>query len=611
MGRSKPQKKVIPGLWGILRYFWPYIQKQYGLLLISAIALIADVGLRVLEPWPLKFVFDYVLIRGDQPTNIPLIDRLEPVTLLTVSAVTVLVITGLRALAAYWSTVGLATVGSRVMTEVRNHLYCHLQDLSLSYHTKARSGDLIIRVSSDASRLQEIMITAALPLVVSILTLFGMISVMLWINRSLTLLALLTLPLFALVTNRLSQRIRESSLRQRKQEGAVAATAAESIAAIKLVKALSLQDAFARVFSQQNQRSLKESVKTQRLAAHLERTVDAVIALGTALVLWYGSWLALQNALTPGDVLVFLTYLKNAFKPVQNFAKYTGRLAKAAASGERILDVLSQQPDVRDLPDAIPAPIFRGEVCFDHVHFAYEPGQVLLEDINLKIQPGQQVAIVGTSGGGKSTLVSLLLRLYEPTMGKVMIDGRDIREYTLESLRPQISVVLQDSLLFAATIRENIAYGIAGVSDAEIEAATRLANANDFIQALPQGYNTLVGERGATLSGGQRQRIAIARAAIRQAPILILDEPTTGLDQGNEKAIVDALQRLSQNRTTFLITHDLYLATRADIILYIENGQVLEQGTHQELMKHNGRYAALYQMQTAIRTEEKPNSRMK
>lgn len=610
MGRSKPQKKAIPGLWGVLRYFWPYIQKQYGLLLISAIALVADVGLRVLEPWPLKFVFDYVLIRGDQPTNIPLIDRLEPVTLLTVSAVTVLVITGLRALAAYWSTVGLATVGSRVMTEVRNHLYCHLQDLSLSYHTKARSGDLIIRVSSDASRLQEIMITAALPLVVSILTLFGMISVMLWINRSLTLLALLTLPLFALVTNRLSQRIRESSLKQRKQEGAVAATAAESIAAIKLVKALSLQDAFARVFSQQNQRSLNESVKTQRLAAHLERTVDAVIALGTALVLWYGSWLALQNALTPGDVLVFLTYLKNAFKPVQNFAKYTGRLAKAAASGERILDILSQQPDVRDLPDAIPAPIFRGEVCFDHVHFAYEPGQVLLEDINLTIQPGQQVAIVGTSGGGKSTLVSLLLRLYDPTMGKVMIDGRDIREYTLESLRPQISVVLQDSLLFAATIRENIAYGIAGVSDAEIEAATRLANADDFIQALPQGYNTLVGERGATLSGGQRQRIAIARAAIRQAPILILDEPTTGLDQGNEKAIVDALQRLSQNRTTFLITHDLYLATRADIILYIENGQVLEQGTHQELMQQNGRYAALYQMQTAIRTEEKPNPLM-
>ncbi|MDB9354799.1 ABC transporter ATP-binding protein, partial [Nodularia spumigena CS-587/03] len=384
---------------------------------------------------------------------------------------------------------------------------------------------------------------------------------------------------------------------------------AESIAAIKLVKALSLQDAFARVFAQQNQRSLKESVKTQRLAAHLERTVDAVIALGTAIVLWYGSWLALRDALTPGDVLVFLTYLKNAFKPVQNFAKYTARLAKAAASGERILDVLNQQPDVRDAPDAIPAPIFQGAVHFDHVDFAYDSGQVLLQDINLTIPPGQQVAIVGTSGGGKSTLVSLLLRLYDPTSGRVMIDGRDIREYTLASLRPQISVVLQDSLLFAASIRENIAYGIAGVSDAEIADAARLANADDFIQALPQGYDTLVGERGATLSGGQRQRIAIARAAIRQAPILILDEPTTGLDKGNEQAVIDALQRLSQNRTTFLITHDLYFATRANIILYLEYGRVMEQGSHLELMEQNGRYAALYRVQSAMGIEEGINSR--
>ncbi|MBD2629236.1 ABC transporter ATP-binding protein [Trichormus variabilis] len=601
---SKSLKQAVPGLWGILVYFWPYIRPQYGLIVISAIALIADVGLRILEPWPLKFVFDYVLIRNNQPSNIPVIANLEPLTLLTLSAVAILVFTGLRAFAAYWSTVGLATVGSRVMADVRNHLYRHLQDLSLAYHTQARSGDLIIRVSSDASRLQEIMITAALPLIVSILSLFGMIGVMFWMNPSLTLLSLLTLPLFVLVTNRLSQQIKDSSLKQRKQEGALAATAAESIAAIKLVKALWLQDAFAQVFSQQNQRSLNESVKTQRLAAHLERTVDAVIALGTAIVLWYGSWLALRDALTPGDVLVFITYLKNAFKPVQNFAKYTGRLAKAAASGERILDVLNQQPDVRDLPDAIPAPFFRGAVCFDHVNFGYEPGQVLLEDINLNIQPGQQIAIVGTSGSGKSTLVSLLLRLYDPTQGQIMIDGKDIREYTLASLRPQISVVLQESILFAATIRENIAYGVAGVSDAEIEDAARLANAHDFIQALPQGYDTFVGERGATLSGGQRQRIAIARAAIRQTPILILDEPTTGLDKCNEKAVINALQRLSQNRTTFLITHDLDFANRADMIVYMENGRVLEQGSHLELMQQNGRYAALYQVQVAMRHEE-------
>ncbi|BAB76892.1 ABC transporter ATP-binding protein [Anabaena sp. FACHB-709] len=597
----KPKKSAVPGLWGVLAYFWPDIRPQYGLLLVSAIALIADVGLRVLEPWPLKFVFDYVLLRGERLNTVPLIANLEPITLLTFSAVAVLIITGLRALAAYGSTVGLAIVGSRVMAKVRNRLYCHLQNLSLAYHTKARSGDLIIRVSSDASRLQEIMITAALPLVVSILSLFGMIGVMFWMNRSLTLLSLITLPFFWLVTNRLSQRIKDSSLKQRQQEGAVAATAAESIAAIKLVKALSLQDAFARVFAQQNQSSLKESVKTQRLAAHLERTVDGVIAMGTAIILWYGSWLALRDALTPGDVLVFLTYLKNAFKPVQNLAKYTGRLAKAAASGERILDVLNQKPDISDSPEAFPAPIFRGAVRFDRVHFAYNSGRVLLEDINLNIQSGQQVAIVGTSGGGKSTLVSLLLRLYDPTSGRVMIDGRDIREYTLASFRSQISVVLQDSLLFAASIKENIAYGIAGVSDAEIEEAARLAHAHDFIQALPQGYDTLVGERGSTLSGGQRQRIAIARAAIRQAPILILDEPTTGLDKESEKAVIDALQRLSANRTTFLITHDLDFATRADMIIYLENGRIAEQGSHLELMRKHGRYAALYEVQASLR----------
>lgn len=607
MASSKSLQKSIPGLWRILSYFSPYIRKQQKLLILSAIALAVDVGLRVLEPWPLKFVFDYVLIGNRPPAEFPFLANLAPVWLLSCSVLVAIAIPALRALAAYWSTVGLALVGSRVMTEVRERLYRHLQQLSLSYHAKARSGDLIVRVSSDASRLQEILITAALPLLVSILTLFGMLSVMFWMDRDLTLLSLLTLPLFGLAANRLSERIRASSLSQRKREGAVAATAAESIAAIKLVKALSLQEAFAQIFARQNRESLNESVETQRLASNLERTVDVVIAIGTAVVLWYGSLLALRDALTPGDVLVFLTYLKNAFKPVQNFAKYTGRLAKAAASGERILDVLEETPDVRDLPGAIDAPPFRGDVEFDRVSFGYEPDRVLLNNINLKVRAGQQIAIVGTSGGGKSTLVSLLVRLYDPISGSVKIDGRDLRDYTLDSLRSQISVVLQESLLFAATIRENIAYGVSNVSDREIIAAAKLANAHDFIEALPQGYDTVVGERGSTLSGGQRQRISIARAAIRQAPILILDEPTTGLDKENERVVIEALQRLAQERTTFIITHDLYLATRADSILYIEGGQIKERGNHAELMNRNGHYAALYQMQSAISNEKNSN----
>ena len=603
MKQSTSISQTVPGLWRVVCAFWPYVQQQWSLLLVSGIALIAEVGLRILEPWPLKIVFDYVLIPGTETAVLLGQTNLDPVILLTVAALSIVGVTGLRAIAGYWSTVSLAILGSRVMAQVRNQLYRHLQRLSLDYHSKARSGDLIVRVSSDANRLQEILLTAALPLVVSVLTLVGMIGVMVWLDFKLTLLSLVTFPLFGLAATRLSRRIRSASLQQRQREGAVAATAAESLAAIKLVQALSLEDAFADVFDQQNRSSLAESVETKRLAANLERTVDVLIAFGTASVLWYGARLVIQDALSPGDVLVFLTYLKNAYKPVRNFAKYTGRLSKAAASGERILNVLEQKPDVCDRTNAVPAPIFKGAVQLNDLSFAYTLDQKTLNGINLSVQPGEQIALVGPSGSGKSTLMSLLLRLYDPTEGQLKIDGHDIRDYTLESLRPQISVVLQDSLLFAATIRENIAYGIASASDEEIEAAARLANAHEFIMDLPDGYNTVVGERGSTLSGGQRQRVAIARAAIRHTPILILDEPTSGLDNASEQAVAEALRRLAQKRTTFLITHDLHLATPADQILYMEQGQVVEQGTHSELMRKNGPYATLFRMQAVVQDD--------
>jgi ATP-binding cassette subfamily B protein len=335
------------------------------------------------------------------------------------------------------------------------------------------------------------------------------------------------------------------------------------------------------------------------------------IAVATALVMWFGARLTVAGELTPGGLVIFFTYLRNTYKPLQDFAKYSRRLARGVASGERVLNVLDQKPDTRDIPGAIPAPPLAGAVQFDEVAFAYEPNRYVLEEVNFEIRPGQHVALVGKSGSGKSTLASLILRLYDPSRGVIRIDERDIREYTLESLRSQISVVLQDSLLFAASIRDNIAYGATSADKHEIEAAARLANAHQFICTLPQGYDTIVGERGVKLSSGQCQRIAIARAAIRKAPILIMDEPTTGLDNENARAVVEALQRLARERTTFFITHDLHLTVNSDLVLYLDSGRVIERGTHAELLQANGRYASLYRLRAAERSDSENEQQLR
>jgi ATP-binding cassette, subfamily B, bacterial len=605
MGRPQTLKEIFPGFWQILKRFSPYIAPYRGKVAIAFLALFAEVFLRLLEPWPLKIAFDGVIAPGSAEGDLVeelLSDRLPPTVILAIAALGLVLITLLRAIAAYGSTIAFAIVGNRVLSQVRHDLYRHLQNLSLTFHHAAKGGDLTIRVISDVGLLKDVIVTAFLPLLGNIMILIGMVAFMTYLNAELMLWVLLLAPLFWLSTLRLGKDIRASARQQRQKEGAMAATTAESMQAIKILKTFSLEEVFARTFATHNQGSLKVDVRTKRLEAQLERTVDVLIAISTALVLGRGSQLVLEHTLTPGDLLVFLTYLKNAFKPVRDFAKYTGRLAKATAAGERILDLLDRQPAIYDRPDAIVATSFLGRVRLANLTFGYNPEQPVLKRINLIVLPGQTVALVGASGAGKSTWVSLLLRLYEPTSGQILIDGRDIRSYTLESLRSQISVVLQESLLFAASIRENIAYGKPNARDAEIIAAAKLANAHEFITQLPQGYETELGERGVTLSGGQRQRIAIARAAIRNAPILLLDEPTTGLDQENESAVVEALERLAKDKTTFLVAHDLSLATRADLILYLQDGTIQEQGTHAELMAQNGFYAALYRLQVLSRS---------
>lgn len=593
-------RATIASLKNLARRFAPYLKPQGPLIAGGSLALFAEIALRLLEPWPLKLLVDYVLVprAGTLPANLALLD---PTILAAFAALLVLIVAGGRAIFAYLSTVALALAGNHVLTEVRGDLYRHIQRLSLSYHSQARSGDLINRLTGDIGRLQEVAVTAALPLAANVFTLVGMLLVMLWMNVQLALLALLVVPIFILTMKRMGRQIQHVAREERKREGALAASAAETLGAIKVVQALGLEPLLERAFAHQNRKSLSEGVRGRRLAAGLERSIDGLVALGTALVLWYGATLVLNGTILLGDLLVFSAYLKSAFKPMRDLAKYTGRIAKASASADRIFEVFDTTPEVRDLPGATPAPDLRGAIRFEGVSFAYVSGAPVLRDLWLTIAPGERVALVGPSGGGKSTIANLLLRFYEPIAGRMLLDEHDARAYTLASLRRQIAVVLQESVLFATSVRENIAYGAPGVTDEEIVAAARLANAHDFIMQLPQGYATILGERGATLSGGQRQRIAIARAAVRRAPIVILDEPTTGLDQVNERAVSEALERLTANRTTFLIAHDLRTIEHVDRILYLEHGKVTEQGSHAELLAAGGKYAALYQIQLAER----------
>lgn len=606
MSRQPNLRQTLPRLGQVVGRFKPYLRPRLWLILGGLVALFMEVFMRLLEPWPLKFVFDGVFASLTAGAALPQAEALGPMTLLTLCALSLMAILGFRALSAYLSTIAFALVGNRVLMEVRRDVFYHLQRLSLKFHTRSRSGDLIVRVISDIGMLKEVAVTAALPLLANVLILCGMVGVMFWMHCQLTLVALTVMPLFALTGLKLGGRLREVSRQQRRREGALANTAAESLGSIKIVQALGLESRFEQDFGGRNQQDLKAGVKAKRLAAGLERLVDVLVAIATALVLWFGARLVLGGELTPGELLVFMAYLKSAFRPMRDLAKFTGRLAKAAAAGERILDILDAPRDIDDLPQARPAPALRGTITFENVSFSYQEGHPVLQDVDLRIEPGQTVALVGPSGNGKSTLASLIMRLYDPQQGRILIDGQDIRDYTLASLRGQMALVMQDNLLFATDIRDNIACTQPEATQEQISAAARLANAEEFIRLLPEGYDTPVGERGATLSSGQRQRIAIARAAIRQTPMLILDEPTAALDENNQRLVSEALQRLARDRTTLLITHDLRQAADADVIIYLENGRIVEQGTAEELLTKGGRYSNLYRQQAAGATQASP-----
>ncbi len=589
----------------LVRAFHGEIAREKPLLLVSAGSLVAAVAFRILEPWPLKFIYDSIFHAKDHGLPLAQLRNLGPQAVVAIAVVSMIAITGLAGAFDYTSSVTMSYAASRILAEVRARLFRHLANLSISFHGRSKTGDLITHVTYDVDRMREVTVSSFLPFLTNSLTLSAMVVVMLWMNWQLGCIVLVAFPLFFLAVYRLTKRIKAMANEQRMREGAIASTTAETISSIRIVQALSLQGRFHDVFSAANDKSLQAGNKVQQLAAGLERTVDLLATTTTAVVLWFGVHKVLHSRLTPGDLIVFVNYLRVAFKPIRQLAKYLGQMAKALASGDRILGLLGTTAEIQDGPHSQPAKPFAGHIRFENVSFSYEAGKPVLRNVSFEVQPGQRVALMGASGSGKSTLASLLLRFHDSSGGRILVDGQDIRTYTLESLRSQLSIVMQESPLFAVSVRDNIAFGAASATPEEVVFAAHIANAHAFIQQMPRQYDTVVGERGASLSGGERQRIAIARAAVRKAPIIILDEPTFGLDRKNEQEVTAALNRLSAGRTTLLITHDVLAAQDADVILFLSNGQITEHGSHDELMELNGEYAAMFRRQSVWSSQEK------
>ncbi|HMG75963.1 MAG TPA: ABC transporter ATP-binding protein [Pyrinomonadaceae bacterium] len=569
-------------------------------LTLAFIAVIGESVTDLLEPWPLKIVFDYVFGSKRMPGWLAGVVGLigtDKFSILNFAVLAVLLIAIFGALSSYLEKYLTTSVGQWVMHDLRRVLYSHIQRLSLSFHDQKRTGDLISRVTSDIDAVQSLISSVLLGMLVNVLTLVGMVIVMFYLNWTFTLIALMVAPGLFLAVYHFTHRIKQASRAVRRKEGEVVNVLEEVLSSIRVVKAFAREDYEQQRFERQSLKSVEAALEARSIKAKLPPIVEIIVACGTCLVLWYGARLVLTGALTPGELLVFLLYLGKMYKPMRELSKMTDTISKASVGWERIREVLENEMQVRDLPGAKQAPRFKGRIEFDHVDFSYNGGQPVLKDVSLTIRPGQLAALVGPTGAGKTTIISLLTRFYDLTAGQIKIDGTDIRNFKSKSLRQQISFVLQETLLFRATVAQNIAYGKPEATREEIIRAAKLANADEFIEKMPEGYDTMVGERGVTLSGGQRQRITIARAIIREAPILILDEPSAGLDAASEKLVFDALENLMEGKTSIVIAHRLATVRRADVIFVIDGGQVVEQGTHEELLDNGGLYARLYDLQ--------------
>ncbi len=555
----------------------------------------------LLQPWPLKVVLDNVLRNkpGQGWLNQVLAHWVgdDKFALLRFAAGAVLVIAIFDALCSYGEKYVTTSVGQWVMHDLRRTVYSHIQRLSLAYHDQKRTGDLISRVTTDIDAVQTFITSGLLSVMVNAITLVGMVGVMFYLNWRFTLVALSVAPVLAVLVYSFTRRIKKASRELRKKEGEIVSNIQEMITSIRVVRAFAREDYEQRRLEAESLEGVDMALKARSLKAKLSPLVQVTVAVGTCMVLWFGGRMVLAGTLSPGSLVIFILYLGKMYKPMQELSKMTDAYSKATVGYERIRELLDTTGEVLDKRGARNAPPLKGDLEFRNVSFHYQSDQPILKDVSFHIRPGQIAAFVGPTGAGKSTIASLIPRFYDPISGDVFLDGMNIRDLRQKSLRQQISFVLQETVLFHVPVWQNIAYGRPEASRDEILKAAELANAHEFIEKMPQGYDTMVGERGVTLSGGQRQRIAIARAVIRNSPILIMDEPSSGLDAASEKLVFDALDKLMEGKTAIIIAHRLATIRHADVIFVLKDGAIVEHGTHDELCAVEGEYADLYKIQ--------------